>query len=267
MEIENKFWLNDPSILLKKMEFIPNCEMNNAARLNALTRLLIVIVIILWLIDSDYTFITLGTGILLILMLRSQSPTEHFKPEISERKALESGIRGYDPYWDSRPHGAPNKACYFNADAGLLNALYEVTPAIQFNHYDDSKRSYSNAKYELTPLTQADGFTQIWRNEPSMCGGYSMIPNPLTQFPVEEPEQQGQCNYIFRTKIDHAVQNNGTHGGFQSLRAIAEQDWVDSQLEYRNGIMNEHIDRFRRERQHNCADMPLNAYSGGSGSS
>jgi hypothetical protein len=31
--------------------------------------------------------------------------------------------------------------------------------------------------------------------------------------------------------------------------------------------MNEHIDRFRRERQHNCPDMKLNAFSAGSGGS
>lgn len=265
--MDNNFWLNDPTILFKNLEFIPNCEMNNSQRLNALTRLLIIIVISMWILDSEYTIIALGTGMILIFMLRSNPPTEHFKPEISEKQALNSGIRGYDPYWDSRPHGPRNKACYFNADTGLLNALYEVTPPIQFNHYDDSKRSYSNAKYELTPLTDTDGFKQIWRNDSSMCGGYSMIPNPLTEFPVEEPYPQGQCNYIFRTKIDHAVENDGTHGGFQSLRAVAEQDWINSQTEFRNGIMNEHIDRFRRERQHNCADMPLNSFSAGSGSS
>jgi hypothetical protein len=204
-------------------------------------------------------------GLLGLLWYKYRScppPPENF--EISSATALNTGIREFQPGVDSRPQGPDNKACWFDADLGLLNARLELTPPIQFNHYDDAKRSYMNAKYELTPLTDTNGFREIWRNEPEMCGSFTMVPNPETQFPVYDPESTGQCNYIVRSKIDHLPASQSSNG-LVSLRAMAEQAFTTSAIDFRNGIMNEHIDRFRRERQHNCADMPLNTASAGSG--
>ena len=263
-----KFWLNDPKALFSSTNVIPNSDMTNAERLNALTRLLLVITTGMYFLGYDQYFTVLALGILLIIILRSNQPREHFYPEITERQALDQGIRTFDPSYDSQPHVShpSTDPCWFNQGVSLINAAYEVTPKIQFNHFDDSKRSYMNAKYELTPLTDTEGFRQIWRSEPGMCGGYSMVPDPLTTFPVDAPDNRGQCNYIVRSQIDHLPISHAQNG-LQSVRPVAELAYNQSILDFRSAIMNEHIDRFRRERQHNCPDMKLNSFSAGSGGS
>nr|QBK87923.1 MAG: hypothetical protein LCMAC202_02840 [Marseillevirus LCMAC202] len=261
-----KFWLNDPKVLFSSMNVIPNSDMTNAERLNALTRLLIVITAGMYFLGYDQYFTVLALGILLIVVLRSNQPREHFYPRVTEMNALDHGIRSFDPSYDSRPHVPVNDSCWFDQGVSLLNATYEVTPKIQFNHFDDSKRSYMNTKYELNPLEDTDGFKQIWRSEPGMCGGYSMVPDPLTTFPVDQPEAQGQCNYIVRSKIG-PYPISQMQNGLNSIRPMAEAAFNQSIIDFRSSIMNEHIDRFRRERQHNCPDMKLGSVSAGAGGS
>jgi len=266
MSNNEKFWMNDPKVLLKSMNVIPNCDMTNAERLNSLTRLLILITIGMYVMGYPHYCTILVLGLILIVVLRSYQPIEHFKPEISESQALSRGVRGFVPSYDSRPQGPPCKSCWFDQDRSFLNAAYEITPKIQFNHFDDSKRSYMNAKYELDPLQEAHGFTQIWRDEPEMCGGYSMVPDPLTVSPTLQEDTVGQCNYIVRSKIDH-LGVSPAENDLTSIRPMAEADYLQHSLDQRTAIMNEHIDRFRRERQHNCADMKLGSVSAGSGGS
>lgn len=43
-----KIWLEDPSVLFRHWAIFPNCEMNTIQRLNALTRLILVITVVLW---------------------------------------------------------------------------------------------------------------------------------------------------------------------------------------------------------------------------
>lgn len=266
MTDNNKFWMNDPKALFSSMNVIPNAEMTNAQRLNALTRLLILVVLGMYFLDYDQYLTVLVLGLILIVILRSYQPLEHFKPDITRQAALEKGVRGFMPGYDSRPQGPACDSCWFNSERDLLNATYEVTPKIQFNHFDDSKRSYMNAKYELEPLREAHGFTQIWRTEPDMCGGYSMVPDPLTVSPLSElsHDATGECNYIVRSKIDHLRVDPATTN-LSSLRSMAEADFLQHSIDQRNAIMNEHIDRFRRERQHNCPDMRLGRVAAGSG--
>ena len=258
------FWLYDPMVLLKNLKILPTADMTNSERLNALTRLLLIITTILYVFNYEQWVTVLGLGLLLIIILFYNKPYEHFgyHPEVTESQALKQGVRTFDPVYDAKPHGPKNQPCWFNQNTSLLNAAYEVTPAIQFNHDDAAKRSYMNAKYELIPQQEADGFTQIWRNEPGMCGGYSMTPDPLTQFPVEELESHGQCNYIVRSNVDHLP---AFQSGLVSARPMAEMNYNESMSNFRTGLIAEHVDRFRRERQHNCPDMKLNAFAAGSG--
>lgn len=261
-----KFWLDDPKALFSSWNVIPNSEMTNAERLNALTRLLLIITVGMYFLDYDQYLTVFFLGIMLIVILRSYLPREGFQPEITERQALDQGIRQFDPVYDSKPHVPTNSACWFDQGVSLINAAYEVTPNIQFNHDDAAKRSYMNAKYELTPLTDEDGFRQIWRDEPEYHGSYTMIPDPLTEFPVETGDARGQCNYIVRSKIDHLPVSQGQND-LISTRPMVEAAFNQSVLDYRNAIMNDHIDRFRRERQHNCPDMKLSTAGAGAGGS
>lgn len=262
-----KFWLENPKALFSSFNVFPRSDMDNATKLNALTRLLLLIVLGMYLLGSDQWLTTLLLGLLLIFILRAGRRSENFG-DISEQEAVDTGIRSFDPAYDSRPHvkNPETDACWFDQGVSLLNTAYELTPPLQFNHDDAAKRSYNNTKYELTPLSVENGFSQIWRNEPEMCGGYSMIPDPLTTFPVESEASQGQANYIVRSTVD-TLPIEQAQTGLQSVRALAENAYSQSILDYRSNIMNEHLDRFRRERQHNCPDMKLSTAGAGAGGS
>lgn len=263
--MDEKFWANDPCYLFMNSTLIPQPGMSLNERLNAATRLLLVLCLVGFLLNIKYTLVVLIIGLIAIFVSKMTSPSSGEGFEVSEKQALDQGIRQFAPSYDTRPHGPMDKACWIeNEDLDILNAKLQRTPLIQYNHFDDEKRSYMNAKYELTPLTDTNGFKDIWRGEPEMCGSFDMPPNPHTQFPVYDPETRGECNYIVRSKIDHLPASQSPNG-LVAVRAMAEQDYNDSAMKFRNAIMNDHIDYFRRERQHNCADMPLNGMAAGSG--
>ena len=73
------FWLNDPKVLFKTLDFIPTQTMTNPERLNALTRLLILITIGMYMMGYDQYFTVLVLGLLLIVILKS-SQKEGFRP-------------------------------------------------------------------------------------------------------------------------------------------------------------------------------------------
>ena len=232
-----RFWLNDPNVLWQNFNIIPTTDMSNAERLNAITRLLILLTIGLYASGYEMYYVVLLLGILLVVVLRSTCPRhENFSPH-----------RG----------GRPCRGCQFDSNQSYINSKYEITPMIQFNHDNASKRSYTNAKYEVTPLDVPAPYREIWRSEPEDCGEFTMIPNPYTISPVDDVEiPRGQCHYITRSYIDH-LPISQTQTGLVSARPAVESAFMRDTLEFRNSIMGEHVDRFMRERQHNCTDIKV----------
>jgi len=232
-----RFWLDDPNVLFKNLNIIPTADMSNAERLNSLTRLLVLVTLGLYFYGYEQYYVILVLGILLIVVLRSNCPKrENF-----------GGHKG----------GRPCRGCAFDSNQSYINSKYEVTPLLQFNHDNASKRSYTNAKYEVTPLYVPAPFSEVWRNEPEHCGEFTMIPNPYTISPVDDVElPRGQCHYITRSSIDH-LPISQTQTGLVSARPAAESAFMRDSMEFRNSIMGEHVDRFMRERQHNCTDIKV----------
>lgn len=222
----------------------PTKDMTANKKYDAMIKLLLVTSVVLYIVGYDQWFYVLVGGLIIIALMRFQKKEPFTFPKNQN----------------------PCKPCWFDPNRGLINAKYEVTPPIQFNHYDDSKRSYMNAKYELTPLEDTNGFKQIWRQEPGECGYYSMVPDPLTvlDLPPDESEQ-GQCNYIYRTKLPLDAFGEGQQG-FAATRALAEESYRNNTIQFRN-LIGEYKDRFNRERKHNCTDMALNRASAGGGNS
>lgn len=233
-----RFWSDDPNVIFKSCNIIPTADMTDAERLNALTRLLIIVSVGLYFYGYDEYYTVLLGGMVLIILLRSKSRhQEAFTPH-----------RGGRPACDN---------CGLDSNQSHINAKYEVTPLLQFNHDNASKRSYTNAKYEVTPLDVPQPYREIWRNEPEFCGEYNMVPNPYTISPIGEIDTPtGQCHYITRSSIDHLPVSQ-TQTGLVSARPAVESAFMRDSLEFRNSIMGEHIDRFQRERQHNCTDIKV----------
>lgn len=64
------FWLDSPSILLTNLELVPTCDMTKEERLNAITRLLLIISLILFILVKSTLWLTvLVSGLVVILII------------------------------------------------------------------------------------------------------------------------------------------------------------------------------------------------------
>ena len=238
------FWTSDPSILIKNRQLIPDENMSLSETYNTYTRILIIVALLLWYNEYEYTMPVFIIGIILIVIsYNNTSKKEGFKFPNTEQICND---------------------CGFDPNLRQINAKYARTTPIQFTNDDSAKRSYANAKYELTPLEDTNGFRQIWRREPEDCGYFSMPPEPTTQLELQEEVPQGQANYIFRTTVDTHTFNDGMNG-LNANKALVEQGFVDSTMQFRN-LIGEYQDKFNRDRKHNCGDMKLMNVSAGGGS-
>ncbi len=68
-----KFWLEDPTVLFRNFQILPTIMMTQTERLNALTRLIIIITILLFLLKISYWFIFLFLGITIVIGLYHHS--------------------------------------------------------------------------------------------------------------------------------------------------------------------------------------------------
>ncbi len=62
------FWIDNPAILFQSAEIIPHDAMNNAERLNAMTRIVIIISILMFLYNFPFWWLFLGLSIIFIII-------------------------------------------------------------------------------------------------------------------------------------------------------------------------------------------------------
>jgi hypothetical protein len=231
LNISDPFWINDPKILFTKFDIMPTRCMTNAERLNALTRLLAVITIVLYFTGYDQYFTVLALGILLILILRSNQPKEHFTPR-----------RGVHD---------PCHTCGFDSNMAYINSKYETTPANQFSHVNYGLRSWTNAKYKVIPEYVPPPYSEVWRNEPRYCTEYSMNPNSYDISPTMNLGPSNRCHFEDREWVLNTPTGQCSQGKVSAMPAIQSAFMRDS-LQFRNNIMGDYIDQIERTRQHNC---------------
>jgi len=85
----NKFWVEDPCILFGDMVFFPTQNMTKGEKLNALTRLAIVISIIMYFMKFEHWFTFLTLSILIIIILNYSGNSEDFKKGESDKEDTE----------------------------------------------------------------------------------------------------------------------------------------------------------------------------------
>jgi len=231
------FWLDDPFVLFRNLEFIPNKHMTQAERLNALTRLLIIITIGLYMYDMESYKTVLIVGILLILLLRNNDHAEHFSAHRGQfnpcRSCGSCGKDSYLPYIDQK---------------------YEVSPHNQYTHLNDGLRSYTHAKYRLIPIDTPAPLRQVWRNDSKWCNEYSDTPKGYTinknpDMNIPQPKCYFEDDlYVQNTQPCHITDTRKP--GLTTRQSAFNRD----SNEFRNNIMGEYIDYFMRQRNHECED-------------
>lgn len=70
-----KFWIEDPTVLLRNFAIIPNAQMTEAERFNAMTRLILIIALILFFIPVASWLVFLLCGVILLAVLYSATRT------------------------------------------------------------------------------------------------------------------------------------------------------------------------------------------------
>ncbi len=243
-KLPDPFWLDKPNVLFTTCEFIPTQNMTNSERLNALTRLLIVISIGMYLLNYQQYLTVFILGILLIVILRS-TQKEPFRPH--------------------RGNHDPCHTCGFDSTLAYINSKYETSPQNQFSHVNDGLRSYTHAHYNVKPVDVPAPFREVWRKEPRWCNEFSQYPNTYNIIPepsgktkaayryIQENFSQptNKCYFDDRAWVDN-VSGGKCPPGRQSAMPAIQSAFMRDSLEFRNNIMGDYIDQIERERQHNC---------------
>ena len=231
------FWLSDPTILIRDLTLLPNQEMTNAQRLNALTRLLLLTALLMYLCGNDQYLTVLVVGIVVILILRSNRPKENFQPHRG----------GHDPC----------HTCGLDSSMSYINSKYETTPLTQFDHVNYGLRSYNNSKYKVIPLDTPAPYREIWQNEPRYCNEYSQYPQPYEITPTSESWEMpsNKCHFEDREWIDNTPDGIFPNLAKQSAMPAIQSAFMRDSLDFRNNIMGQYVDFFEKQRQHNCVDF------------
>ena len=235
-KINDPFWINDPSILFKKLELVPRKDMTNSERLNALTRLLFLITLGLYIMNNEHYLTVLIIGLFLIFILQNKEK-EGFSPR--------------------RGAHDPCHTCGFDSQLSYINSKYETSPQNQFDHTIDSPRSWTHAHYKVIPVDTPAPYREIWRNEPRWCNEFSQFPNtyniiPGTDYPFSQPENK--C--FFEDQISITNTSTGQYGpAKKSVCSPVQSNEMTNMLTFRNNIMGQYIDQIESTRQHNCTDF------------
>ena len=96
LKCTHKFWLEDPKVLFCTDRVLPLHGMNFEQQMNALTRLILIICIILYVFNFKYTVLILLITLLLIIILyyvqrNSMTTIENYNSHVSEVNLPKSG--------------------------------------------------------------------------------------------------------------------------------------------------------------------------------
>ena len=235
--MNEKFWLNDPNVLFNNCKLLPTAEMTNSERLNAATRLLLLVVVAMYFLNYENYLAVLVIGLIVILVLKT------------------SMVEGFSP---RRGRHDPCHTCGFDSTLSYINTKYE-NPTFT-SHVNYGLHSYANQKYKVIPQYVPAPYREVWRNEVKDCNEFSQFPksyeilgngngNGNYQFIPQE-----KCYYKDTAWVDNTPTGNC---GFQKQSAMPaiQSNFMTSSLDYRNAIMGDYIDQIERTRNHLCTDI------------
>lgn len=81
---DQKFWAENPCVLVTDMKVFPTAEMSTNEKLNALTRLAIIVAIIMYFMKYPHWFVFISIALLVIVLLKYAKPDGKESPETRE---------------------------------------------------------------------------------------------------------------------------------------------------------------------------------------
>jgi len=67
--IQSKIWIEDPTVLFQTLDIMPDANMTNAERLNAMTRVIIIITAIMFILKFPVWWLFLGLGLIVVIII------------------------------------------------------------------------------------------------------------------------------------------------------------------------------------------------------
>jgi hypothetical protein len=225
MTSTEKFWVDEPCVLVTDLRPFPLPGMSRDEKLNALTRLSAIISLVLYFMDYEYWFTFLILSILAILLLKY------------------AGCK--DSYGGNDAEGS---------DAGnsdeTIKEDFTLVP------------TYSNPDYHTT--TVAPIFAEEWQIPPPLYDIYTNTPPPMTfQEPLKQ-QQYPYGQYLTRTNLLPSDEY-GTHmlnGGTKQAREYANTAFTRHSLNFREEMSRLYKKKLARRFRMNCSDTfsPYSSY-------
>jgi len=199
------FWLKDPSVLMDKnnmLELWPLSKMNTTQKLNAISRLVIVLTILGVLVTRSLKILFSGIITLLIIVLMdsldNKSKRENFS--ISDKKNMKVNGKELSPFLEKKFY--PTKDKNVTANVLLPQIKYDpqrkpAPPSFNNEVYGDINQQMKKNIQKLNPGikdTDEQLFGDLGENfefDQSMRSFYSM---PSTQIPND---QSSFANYLY----------------------------------------------------------------------
>lgn len=145
IDSNSKCWIEDPTTLLRATSIIPTCQMNEAERINAITRLVIVIAVVLFFVPiaSWWVFLILGIILVVILYLISRNKEIKNNKKIIEHFRCRKKPKAKDLNRNDSNHYHERKS-FRNYSGNFHNGYQDNFVRTSINNDDDPRRSYNN---------------------------------------------------------------------------------------------------------------------------
>lgn len=228
-----KFWLDDPCILVTDLAILPTQKMSKAEKLNALTRLVIIVGLCMYFAKYRQwaTFIVCGVLLIILLYCGSGDSAQQFPSPVTPASA--------DTTIDDRSELVEN---------------FSIVPTYIGTDFNQTIVSPTFAEEWQIPPPAYDQYTQIPYSGPEK----DTFEMPLT------PQNYPYGQYLTKTNLlpsDEYYTHMGC-GGTQTAREYANSSFLRHDLAFRENMMRLHKKSLNRRFRHNTQDTfsPYHSY-------
>jgi hypothetical protein len=226
---DDKFWVEDPCILFTNISLFPTKSMTKSEKLNALSRLVIIISLLLYLMENEQWFVFLTLSLLIIIIMNYQQEKEKFK-----KSELLSNENNTTPLLEN----------------------FSITPTYSGSDFQQTIIAPTFAEEWQVPPPAYDLYTQIPYPAPS---GY--------QDEFEEPlkaQSYPYGQYMTKTNLlpsDEYYLHQGC-GGARTAREYQNSNFLRHDLAHRENMSRIHKKKLERRFRHNGHDTfsPFTSY-------
>ena len=234
---DDKFWVEDPCILFSDMAIFPVKNMTKSEKLNALTRLAIIIAITMYFMEYENWFVFLSLAVLIIIIINYYGHSESFKKQKISDLSSNDGSNSTD-------------------DEENLIENFSIVP------------TYSGTDFQQTVI--APLFAEEWQNPPPAYDLYTNVPYPASsgsrdtfEMPLK-PQSYPYGQYLTRTNLlpsDEYYSHLGC-GGARSAREFQNSNFLRHDLARRENMSRIFKKSLDRRFRHSCSDSfsPFTSY-------